>query len=63
MTMAPGGVGTEGLGGGSVVRKPQRVLAQKIEAAVFLPEVAIWNNVSMTLKLVSVSSILEIEND
>ena len=63
MTMAPGGVGTEGLGGGSAVTKRQRVFAQKMVAAVFWPEVAIWNNVSMTLKLVSVSSILEIEND
>ena len=60
MTMAPGGVGTAGLEGGSVARRPQRVFAQKMVAAVFLPEVAMVNRVSVTW--MSVSSILEIGN-
>jgi hypothetical protein len=53
--------GSEGAGGGAVVRKPQRVFAPKIVAEVLLPEVAIWNNVATTG--LSVSSILEIEHD
>ena len=45
--MVLGGVGTEGLAGGSV-RKPQRVLTQKMVAAVLVPEVAILKRVSVT---------------
>jgi len=56
--MVEGGVGAGGLVEGStagVEVKRRRVRAQKMEAAVLVPEVAIWNKVSATLRLASIA--------
>src|SRR5450432_4056710 len=64
-TMVEGGGGWEGgagvAGGSSFLTEPEslkplRVLAQKMVAAWFLPEVAIWKSVSATLKFASIAA-------